>query len=131
MRKLCLTPVIVAGGFWLAGAFALDYPAKTQAVDDLPGALRPAFTETGIGQANTDIATAKSFASDFQTKAVPALAQQLGVTTAGLPTTAVTWQLALPAGALIVAGAAGAIASGRRRNVEPIEIAPSEPALVA
>ena len=41
MRKLCLTPVIVAGGFWLAGAFALDYPAKTQAVDDLPGALAP------------------------------------------------------------------------------------------
>ena len=40
-------------------------------------------------------------------------------------------ELALPAGALIVAGAAGAIATGRRRNVEPIEIAPSEPALVA
>ena len=93
MRKLCLTPVIVAGGFWLAGAVALDYPAKTQAVDDLPGALRPAFTETGIGQANT--------------------------------------HMALPAGALIEAGAAGAIATGRRRNVEPIEIAPSEPALVA
>ncbi len=53
------------------------------------------------------------------------------MTTAGIPTTAVTWQLALPAGALIVAGAAGAIASGRRRNVEPIEITPSEPALVA
>ena len=51
--------------------------------------------------------------------------------TAGIPTTAVTWQLALPAGTLIVAGAAGAIASGRRRNVEPIEITPSEPALVA
>jgi hypothetical protein len=43
----------------------------------------------------------------------------------------VTGQLALPAGALIEAGAAGAIATGRRRNVEPIEIAPSEPALVA
>ena len=53
------------------------------------------------------------------------------VTTAGIPTTAVTWQLASPAGALIVAGAAGAIASDRRRNVEPIEITPSEPALVA
>ena len=91
MRKLCLTLVIVAGGFWLVGAFALDYPAKTQAVDDLTGALRPTFSATGIGQANTDIATAKSFASDFQTKAVPALAQQLGVTTAGIPTTAVTW----------------------------------------
>jgi hypothetical protein len=51
--------------------------------------------------------------------------------TAGLPTTAVTWRLAFPAGALIEAGAAGAIATGRRRNVEPIEIAPSEPALIA
>ena len=53
------------------------------------------------------------------------------IPTAGLPTTAVTWQLALPAGVLIVAGAAGAIATGRRRNVEPIETAPSEPVLVA
>jgi hypothetical protein len=131
MRKLCLTPAIVAGGFRLAGAFALDYPAKTQAVDDLPRALRSAFTETGIGHANTDIASAKSLASDPQTKAVPPLAQQRGVTTAGLPTTAVTGQLALPAGALIEAGAACASATGRPRNVEPIEIAPSEPALVA
>jgi hypothetical protein len=62
MRKLCLTPVIVAGGVRLAGAFG---------------------------------------------------------------------QPALPAGALIEARAAGAIATGRRRNVEPIGIAPSEPALVA
>ncbi len=62
---------------------------------------------------------------------MPALVQQFGVTTAGIPTTAVTWHLALPAGALIVAGAAGAIATDRRRNVEPIEVAPSEPALVA
>ena len=131
MRKLCLTPVILAGGFCLVGALSLDYPAKTQAVDDLTGALRPAFTETGIGPANTDIATAKHFASDFQTKAAPALAQQLRVTTAGLPTTAVTGQLALPAGALVVADPVRAIATGRRRNVEPIAIAPSEPALVA
>jgi hypothetical protein len=64
MRKLCLTSVIVAGGFGLVGAFALDHPAKTEAVDDLTGP-------------------------------------------------------------------AGAIATGRRRNVEPIEIAPSEPALAA
>ena len=53
------------------------------------------------------------------------------VTTAGIPITVVTWQLALPAGALIVAGAASAVASDRRRNVEPIEISPSGPALVA
>ena len=53
------------------------------------------------------------------------------IPTAGLPTTAVTWQLALPAGVLIVAGAAGAIATGRRRNVEPIGTARSEPVLVA
>jgi hypothetical protein len=85
----------------------------------------------GIGQPNADIATAKSFASEFQTKAVPPLAQQLSVTTAGLPTTALTGQLAVPAGVLVVAGAADAIATGRRRTIEPIEFAPSEPALVA
>ena len=64
MRKLWLDPVIVGGGCWLAGAVALDYPPKTQAVDDLTSP-------------------------------------------------------------------AGAIAKGRRRNVEPIEITPSEPAIVA
>ncbi len=69
MRTLCLTLVIVAGGFWLVGAFALDYPAKTQAVDDLTGALRPTFFAPGIGHANTDIATAKRFASDFHANA--------------------------------------------------------------
>ena len=80
MRKLCLFLVIVVGAFWIVGAFALEYPAKTQAVDDLTGALRPAFTDAGITQANSDLATATTFASDFQTKAVPALAQQLGIT---------------------------------------------------
>ena len=50
MRKLCLFLVIVVGAFWLVGAFALDYPAKTQAVDDLTGALRPAFTDGGLAQ---------------------------------------------------------------------------------
>ena len=49
------------------------------------------------------------------------------IPTAGLPTTAVTWQLALPAGVLVVAGVAAAITTGRRRNVDPVEIAPSEP----
>lgn len=47
------------------------------------------------------------------------------------PTTALTGQLAVPPGALIEAGAADAIATGRRRTIEPIEFAPSEPALVA
>ena len=98
MRKLSLLLVIVVGAFWLVGAFALDYPAKTQAVDDLTGALRPAFTDGGLAQANADVATATTFASDFQTKAVPVLAQRLGVTADDLVTTVATDYPAVGAG---------------------------------
>ena len=51
--QLCLFLLIVVGAFWLVGTFALDYPAKTQAVDDLLGALRPAFTDTGSPRRTT------------------------------------------------------------------------------
>ena len=90
MRKLCSFLVIVVGAFWLVGTFALDYPAKTQAVDNLTGALRPAFTDGGLAQGEADVATATTFASDFQTKAVPALAEQLGVTPDEFVTTIAT-----------------------------------------
>ena len=80
MRKLCMVLVIAVGAFWLVGAFALDYPGKTQAVDDLTGALRPAFTDSGLAQAKADVATATTFAADFHADAVPALAQQLDIT---------------------------------------------------
>jgi hypothetical protein len=98
MRKLCMVLVIVVGAFWLIGAFALDFPAKTQAVDDLTGALRPAYTADALAQSQADVATAIRFASDFQTQAVPALAQQLGVTPDEFITTVATDYPAVGAG---------------------------------
>ena len=98
MRKLCMILVIVVGAFWLVGAFALDYPTKTQAVDDLTGSLRPLFTDSGLAQVQADVATATDFASDFQTQAVPALAQRLGVAPDELVTTVATNYPAVGAG---------------------------------
>ncbi|HET6832244.1 MAG TPA: hypothetical protein VFH30_00145 [Acidimicrobiales bacterium] len=82
IRKLCMSLIVVAGLFWLAGAFALHYPAKTQAVDELTNALRPAFTDAALEQSQNDVRTAASFATDFQGEAVPRLAQQLAATPA-------------------------------------------------
>jgi hypothetical protein len=118
-------------GLFAARVRALDAGARTvlllasaERLGD-PRLLRRAADAVGHLSWHDAVATAEA------SGLAPPLAQQLSVTTAGLPTTAVTGQLALPAGALIEAGAAGAIATGRRRNVKPIEIALSEPALVA
>jgi hypothetical protein len=84
IRKLALVLVLAVGVFWLVSTFAFGYPAKMQAVDNLTNAFRPAFTDAGIQQSKADIATINSFATDFQTKAVPALAKQLNLTPAQL-----------------------------------------------
>jgi hypothetical protein len=84
IRKLALVLVLAVGVFWLVSTFAFGYPAKMQAVDNLTNAFRPVFTDAGIQQSKADIATINSFATDFQTKAVPALAKQLNLTPAQL-----------------------------------------------
>ena len=83
-KKIALIVVLVAGVVWMGSAIAFSYPAKTQAVDNLTNAFRPTFTNAGIKQAKSDIATINQFASQFQTKAVPALAQELHLTPAQL-----------------------------------------------
>jgi hypothetical protein len=86
IRRIALTVVLLAGTFWLVSTLALSYPEKTQGVDNLTNAFRPVFTNAGIKQSQTDIATINNFAAEFQTKAVPALAGQLHVTPAQLVT---------------------------------------------
>jgi hypothetical protein len=80
IRRVSLAVVIIVGAFWVASALALDYPAKTQAVDDLTNSFRPAFTDAALAQSATDLRTSTTFADDFRTKAAPALAQQLHMT---------------------------------------------------
>jgi hypothetical protein len=80
VRKISLVLIIVAGAFWAASAFVLDYPSKTQAVDHLTNSFRPAFTDAALAQSAADVHTSSTFAADFRTKAAPALAQQLHVT---------------------------------------------------
>jgi hypothetical protein len=82
IRKLCMFLVIAVGVFWVASPLVLDYPTKTQAVDNLTNALRPAYTDAALDQAEADLATSTTFADDFQTKALPAFAARLGMTPA-------------------------------------------------
>ena len=58
----------------------MNYPAKTQAVDNLTNSFRPVFTDAGIKQSQKDIASLDQFATQFQTRAIPSLAKQLSVT---------------------------------------------------
>lgn len=81
VRKISLVLIIVTGAFWVASAFVLDYPTKTQAVDNLTNSSRPAFTDAALAQSAADLRTSSTFAADFRTKAAPALAQQLHLTT--------------------------------------------------
>jgi hypothetical protein len=85
-RKLALALVLMSGLFWLGSTFAFNYPAKTQAVDNLTNSFRPVFSNAGISQSQEGITTIDRFASQFQTQAVPALATELHVTPTQLVT---------------------------------------------
>jgi len=78
-RRIAAALVLGVGGFWLIGTLTLSYPHKTQAVDNLTSSFRPVFTNAGIHQSKTDIATLNAFASQFQNTAVPQLARQLNI----------------------------------------------------
>jgi hypothetical protein len=79
-RKLALALVALVGAFWLISTFALSYSSKTHGVDHLTDAFRPFFTNAAEKQSAADIAMVNNFAAEFQTKAVPALAKQAGLT---------------------------------------------------
>lgn len=80
VRKMSLVLIVLVGAFWVASALALDYPKKTQAVDNLTNSFRPAFTSAALDQSAADLRTSSTFADDFRTKAAPALAQELHLT---------------------------------------------------
>ncbi|GAA1162922.1 hypothetical protein [Nocardioides aquiterrae] len=80
IRRIAAGLVLLVGAFWLVSTFALGYSGKTAAVDDMTGDFRPVFSDAGLKQTNADIDTVNAFAAQFQKEAVPALAQQLGMT---------------------------------------------------
>jgi hypothetical protein len=80
VRRVAAVLVAVVGLFWLISTLVLNYPEKTQAVDDVTNAFRPVYSDAGIAQQSKDLEVTTAFATDFQTKAVPALAARLGVT---------------------------------------------------
>jgi hypothetical protein len=80
IRKVSLSLAVAVGVFWLASTFAFGYPYKTQAVDNLTNSFRPAFTNSALAQSKADLSVATNFGTDFQNKAVPALAEKLNLT---------------------------------------------------
>lgn len=79
IRRIAAVLVLLTGAFWLVSPFALGYSDKTAAVGDLTDDFRPVFTDAGLEQTNADIGTVNAFVTQFQEEAVPALAQQLGI----------------------------------------------------
>lgn len=98
VRKISLVLIIVVGAFWVASALALDYPKKTQAVDNLTNSFRPAFSDAALDQSAADLRTSSTFADDFRTKAAPALARELHLTPEQLLTTVAQQYPAVGAG---------------------------------
>ncbi|MGH9042112.1 MAG: hypothetical protein ACRDZ3_17980 [Acidimicrobiia bacterium] len=77
-NPLALGIVLAIGAVMAVGALSL--PAKTQGVDDLTNAFRPAFTAASLTQTRRDMDTVKAMATELDAKAIPALAAQLGAT---------------------------------------------------
>lgn len=75
-RGVALVGVIV-GLFLLISPFALDYPAKTQGVDNLTDSFRSTMTDEGLAQVRADMDTINAFAAQFQNEAAPAIAGAL------------------------------------------------------
>lgn len=68
---------VIVGLFLLISPFALDYPAKTQGVDDLTNSFRSTMTDEGLAQVRSDMDTINAFAAQFQNEAAPAIAGAL------------------------------------------------------
>ena len=69
--------VFVVGAVMAVGALVIGLPAKTQGVDNLTNAFRPAFRPVNLAQSRKDMDTIKAMAAELDTKAIPALATQL------------------------------------------------------
>ena len=76
-RRIVGVVVIVLGLVLLVSPFALDYPTKTQGVDDLTDSFRSTFSDEGLAQARTDMDVVNAFVGQFEGQAAPAIAQAL------------------------------------------------------
>ncbi len=75
--RLANTIALVVGVFMIVSPFALDYPTKTQGVDDLTDSLRGAMTDEALAQTRHDMDTVNAFVSQFEDEAAPAIAGAL------------------------------------------------------
>jgi hypothetical protein len=82
VRKAAAVVALVVGLFWIISPYAMHYPSKLSATDDITDAFRSSYSDAGIAQSTQDLQLATTFANDFLTKAVPALAARAGVTPA-------------------------------------------------
>ncbi|MGH9003926.1 MAG: hypothetical protein ACRDYV_12435 [Acidimicrobiia bacterium] len=79
-NPIALGIVLVVGAVMAIGALVISLPAKTQGVDNLTHAFRPAFQPKSLTQTRKHMDTVKAMAAELDSKAIPALAAQLGTT---------------------------------------------------
>ena len=79
-NPVALGIILVVGAVMAIGSLVISLPAKTQGVDNLTNAFRPAFKPNTLAQTRRDMDTVKAMAAELDSKAIPALASQLGVT---------------------------------------------------
>jgi hypothetical protein len=70
---------VVLGVALLAGTFALSLPQKAADADELNENLTPIYTQELIDGANASLAVVAAMGEEMQTKMLPDLAQQLGM----------------------------------------------------
>jgi uncharacterized membrane protein HdeD (DUF308 family) len=75
---------IVFGAVLLLVPFALGLPGKAADADQMNENLKPVYTQQLIDQANGALTTVSAMGAEMQTTMLPALAQQLGMTSADL-----------------------------------------------
>ncbi|MGW9209480.1 hypothetical protein ACWGR4_21130 [Embleya sp. NPDC055664] len=83
-RHVALVLIALLGAALIIFPLAAGLPKKTQAVDDLTNAFRPAFTPQAIEQSRTDLATMNQMLEQLQAETLPGLAQQAGIPTPSL-----------------------------------------------
>lgn len=76
-RRIAGVVGLVVGLFLVISPFALDYPAKTQGVDDLTDRFRSTFRDDGLARIRSDMDEVNAFVTEFEQKAAPAIAQAL------------------------------------------------------
>ena len=81
-RKVVAALVIASGAAMVAVTFANNLFNVGPSFESMMGDFRPHLTSTAISQTRTDVAGLGAAGTELQTKMVPAMAQQLGMTPA-------------------------------------------------